>query len=858
MIPVRIELRNFMSYGEGVTPLDFTGMHLACLSGDNGHGKSALLDAITWALWGEARASADELIRLGADEMRVIFDFQLGDDLYRVIRSRGKRASANLWEIYIADDSHSPTPPLSHSPEWRPLTGQGIRDTGRVIQRILRMDYRTFVNSACIQQGRADEFTKQTVSDRKRILADILDLSRYDALEQRAKERRNEADLLAQDLEREIARIAEEVAHQDAYRDELKKCRGERESVEAEIAKTETRLRELQTRHAELESQARRAKELEDSIQGWRAEIAGLGAQKSDQERRVARNREVLKDKDRILEGSEKLRVARELLASLDQKLQELRRLEHERGLLEQHIAAEKHKLELGRDSLSKEVAEIESRIAGAERVEKDVASLREQVKQLDELDARRVKLQETVAAESEKLTELKGRYERMLQVKEDLESKVKMLGESAQCPLCRTELDREKHDSILAQYASDIERVSAEIADLKKSGSAVREARDSAQREIAAIEQQSRDGLAIRGRLAQAEQLIAQMEEHHKTLPDIRARLADVTTKLGLGEFAQGIRTKIDEAVSAISKLEYDPDVHEQTRRQISELGEFDSLFIALQHAEEHLPQDEASLKAIRDLIASRERSVSDAEKAVATLRESANDLSAAATEMSSVGASLQTLRASDREVTGRIATLESALARCESLRAEVSGKTKDLEKAKQDRAAYSDLVAAFGKKGVQALIIENAVPEIQDETNRLLARMTDNAMQVSIETVRDKKTGGTAETLDIRISDDMGTRSYDLFSGGEAFRINFALRIALSKLLARRAGARLQTLIIDEGFGTQDGKGREKLVEAINSIRDDFEKILVITHIDELKDAFPTRIEITKDSSGSQIAVN
>ena len=50
-------------------PLDFSGMHLACLSGDNGNGKSALLDAMTWALWGEARASADELIRLGTDEM---------------------------------------------------------------------------------------------------------------------------------------------------------------------------------------------------------------------------------------------------------------------------------------------------------------------------------------------------------------------------------------------------------------------------------------------------------------------------------------------------------------------------------------------------------------------------------------------------------------------------------------------------------------------------------------------------------------------------------------------------------------------------------------------------------------------
>lgn len=77
------------------------------------------------------------------------------------------------------------------------------------------------------------------------------------------------------------------------------------------------------------------------------------------------------------------------------------------------------------------------------------------------------------------------------------------------------------------------------------------------------------------------------------------------------------------------------------------------------------------------------------------------------------------------------------------------------------------------------------------------------------------------------------------------------------MSRLLAGRSGARLQTLIIDEGFGTQDGKGREKLIEAIDSIKDDFELILVISHIDELKDAFPTRIEVTKDEYGSQITV-
>jgi len=60
---------------------------------------------------------------------------------------------------------------------------------------------------------------------------------------------------------------------------------------------------------------------------------------------------------------------------------------------------------------------------------------------------------------------------------------------------------------------------------------------------------------------------------------------------------------------------------------------------------------------------------------------------------------------------------------------------------------------------------------------------------------------------------------------------------------------------LVIDEGFGTQDGQGRDKLVRAIRSIQEDFEKILVVTHIEELKGEFPVRIDIIKTEAGSYI---
>jgi len=125
---------------------------------------------------------------------------------------------------------------------------------------------------------------------------------------------------------------------------------------------------------------------------------------------------------------------------------------------------------------------------------------------------------------------------------------------------------------------------------------------------------------------------------------------------------------------------------------------------------------------------------------------------------------------------------------------------------------------------------------------------------MNVRIETQRSTQTGELREALDILISDELGTRAYELYSGGEAFRIDFAVRVALSRLLARRAGAQLRCLFIDEGFGTQDARGREQLVAAITSIQDDFDRILVITHIDDMKESFPARLEVRKTPDGSE----
>ncbi|MBA7712242.1 hypothetical protein ES703_121214 [subsurface metagenome] len=208
--------------------------------------------------------------------------------------------------------------------------------------------------------------------------------------------------------------------------------------------------------------------------------------------------------------------------------------------------------------------------------------------------------------------------------------------------------------------------------------------------------------------------------------------------------------------------------------------------------------------------------------------------------------------------EISGQRGGYESKFEQCLKLKEEKKEIGNELKKSHKEKDIYEKLIVAFGKNGIQALIIENALPEIEEEANNLLARLTSNGTQVTMESLKDLKSGRLKETLEIKISDELGVRDYELYSGGEAFRIDFSLRIALSKLLAKRAGTRLRTLVIDEGFGTQDEEGLDNIVEAIQSISDDFDKILVITHLEALKNAFPVKIEVTKlPEIGSQFKI-
>jgi exonuclease SbcC len=307
------------------------------------------------------------------------------------------------------------------------------------------------------------------------------------------------------------------------------------------------------------------------------------------------------------------------------------------------------------------------------------------------------------------------------------------------------------------------------------------------------------------------------------------------------------------------IVALGYDAAAHELVRKELTGLLSYEARFAALQTAQTAADLLRAKLRENESLELVRREAVAelavDFDRVAREIAQSSSVVADLVAAQDAVDALVKTAAG----LRTRLGGAEQLLRHCDYLAEQRKEKAAQMLGAIEEKGIFDELAVAFGKRGIQAMIIDSALPEIEDEANSLLARLTDNRMHVKLETQREAKSSdGVIETLDIKIADELGYRNYELYSGGEAFRVNFALRIALSKLLARRAGARLQTLILDEGFGTQDVSGRERLVEAINSIAPDFDCILVITHIQELKDAFPVRIDVFKGADGSQLAMN
>ncbi len=853
MIPRTLTLSGFLSYREPVT-VDFTPITLACISGPNGAGKSTLLDAITWALFGQARQRGDGVINTASEKATasVSFEFSYEENIYRVQRTRARGKSTTLeFQLRLPDGT------------WKPLTAASVRETQARIEETLRMDYDTFIHASFFLQGEADKFSRERPGKRKEVLGRILGLEVWETYREATAERRRAAETEIERLDGRMAEMRAEIAHEANIAAQLREVEADITRLTQAAAAQEALLREHARAQAALEQQRLLVHELENQIGRLEASLTDFAARLAERETEREKLQALLAREDAIRAAYQAWQRARDELSHWESQAEKFRALDEERQPLLRAIEAEEAKLREALAHLEQQAHQADEARQNLAAAEKDLAAAETALAEVEKAIAA-AKAAETRRDElTQRLSDLAARRDHLKQEGNDYKARIAQLEAvtTPTCPLCGQPLTDAHKTDILAQWQAQVDALRAEYQAVNAEIKALRAEHAAAQAEMArlpALQQQARSLAEQRGGLLSRCQSLRETLTRWES--EDQPRLTALRRRLESGDFAHEARRRLKALDDRLRALGYDPEAHAQARRAEEEARAVETEWQALESA--------------RAVLQHLDREIADLRAQIQTLEAQLNPLRARHTEASRQLQAAESQTPNTAEAERKLADLRERIAELQKARGGLQQQAYLIAKYKRNLAEltarreaiardigrFKALENAFGRNGIPSLLIEQALPVLEEEANRILERLTDGQMHVHFRTqapYKDVKRKDMKETLDIIISDAYGQRDYESYSGGEAFRVDFAIRVALARLLAHRAGARLQTLVIDEGFGSQDAEGRQRLLEAIRAVQDDFAKILVITHIEELKEAFPARIEVRKTSRGSQVEV-
>ena len=185
-----------------------------------------------------------------------------------------------------------------------------------------------------------------------------------------------------------------------------------------------------------------------------------------------------------------------------------------------------------------------------------------------------------------------------------------------------------------------------------------------------------------------------------------------------------------------------------------------------------------------------------------------------------------------------------------------EIAEDTKKMFTIREQIVHNTVLQQAFGKSGIPAMIISNITTELEFSINAILRELTNKNISVKVSTEKNLKTTDVlSDTLEIVIRDGILERPYSMYSGGEKYRIDMAIRLALSKILARRNNFRLETLIVDEPSGL-DSDGLKSFKDTICKLSQEFKKIFVISHLTELVEDSQGKFKVVEVSASNGVS--
>ncbi len=972
MRPLKLEIEGFTVYKKPQV-IDFERLNFFVIQGRTGAGKTSIVDAITYALYGKVprygSVKAGKLVlSKGSSKLWVALDFSVGGKRYRVERFYRQKPEESTVRVY--EEGRRLNLSVSQVESW--------------VEKVTGLDYRTFTKVILLPQGEFDRFLKpSSPKERREILINLLNLEVFEKIRQLASEsyREIEGELSALRTEYESLR--------DLSEEDIRELEGERKKVESEIGtlkekvlETEDLLRkarEGETLRRELRDAVERLRELEEKEEDTKMlkekaemarrvlpylpyierlesidrelrdlrlqrerqikekvkveeELRNVEEEKEEVEREF-RNlpqlrkelQDILRDTDRLREVEDDLRSLEEIRKEVEREKRELsekekilreceerlkkgeayieevkrelervsfdeeeydrvlREVERKRNLLEkkerlEEIEKEISELESGIRRLEEEVENVKRELEKGERrlkeaslkvyahrirshlkegdrcpvcggkfrggevrgEEEDISHLESEIKKLQEryislekeLSSLRAKRDSLKKEEEGLRSKLKG-WEEILRI--DIEGKLKELEERRR-ERRKLEERYRKYQERFNQLIRDRERALREVERKRNEIDSLRRSEEERKGRLLSIFQKIPTQMEIRKRIEEMERIARDMEDRIREIEERRERVKGYWEELSKRLIAYDTRLK--ELLTAIDKKEKE---RKENLRKLTPI--FEELSDIERIKEISLPEER--IKGIEEEVESFYREYELLKEKISSLNEKLKEYEG-----------LPSSQTVERELTEMSIRLEGLLRRLGEIEKSIEQKREMLEKKKGMEKRIREIerelqVYSRIKEDLKSDRLQDFVSSLM--LNRVVERASEYLFNFSnyYELIVDAK--GDLSVVDRVQGVERDIKS---LSGGETFLASLSLALGVSDVLS--ANAHLESLFIDEGFGSLDEETRERVNDILELLRQRINRMVgIISHIPDMAERFHQRIVVKRHGDFSTVEI-
>ncbi len=783
MRPLTLELEGFTAF-RNRTCLDFSALDLFAITGPTGAGKSSLIDAICYALYGRVPRVTTEVgacISLGLDRMQVTLVFEAGETRYRILRETRRRGNGNTRLEKLSDDGE----------DWQPISDRA-REVTQKVEEIVGLDFEAFIRSALLPQGQFQEFLAGSPDRRRDVLRRLLRLEVYERMQTSAGREAQRLQIRVAEIER---RLGDELADATPQTLALRK---------QELTDAQTESKRLEAAITVLRGGIDGARQLASA----RADLARyVSTFESAQTRLVAA-------REQVASGDGQLTLVREELSDLQVRLAA-------NDFDEELFAALTGAANLAL-TVERGLKALRDADAGIATLEKTVivAMGEAQSSAKAQVEARALLEAAQIALEEERRHDLAAALQAGLQP-----------GDA--CPVCSGVVGQ-----LVAIAPAGLEGAQRAFEGARRNDEAQRTAASTASTKAAVAEER------LAAAKTQVEQQQAQLSRAAKELEEALPGLADrslavIQAGIGAQRASREERARLQKDTADLART---LAVEEQR----------------LNAARTDLAGLEAGAKAAREAVAQAEAAVTAAAQGL--LAEATAHGWTIEAELRAGRDPLPQLESSLREATSRHQTLLMASGRLEE---QISHLRQDIETAKvlreelmtrkSEHDVAADLAQMLRADRFQAYVQSEAMRSLAEDGSRRLEALSAGRYELEV------AEGGQ----DFAVKDKWNAdeqRSVRTLSGGETFLASLALALALAESLPGLAPGRrlaLDSIFLDEGFGSLDPEALERAADALDALRMENRLVCVITHLKELAERLPAHVVVNKTDSGSSISL-